>query len=112
MGPLMNLVFKHYNITHTITDTKKSFSTIEYKVRIIFEPKEVFYLTPREVSSLSIFNVYSDDSVEFYDMWYIRKDDMPLLKFFHNHNEFDRWLEEKSKSILDEELNIRNLDYL
>jgi hypothetical protein len=104
MNPILSLLFKHYNITHSITESKK-FNKTEYRVRITFEPKTIHYLTPREVSSLSIFNVYSDDSVEFYDMWYVTKDDMPLLKFFHNLNEFDRWLEEKSKSILDEELN-------
>ena len=100
----MNLIFKHYDVTHFITKSVK-FNKTEYRVRITFEPKKEFYLTPTEISSLSIFNVYSDDSIEFYDMWYITKDDMPLLKFFHTLNEFDRWLEEESKSVLDEELN-------
>ena len=104
MEPLMNLIYKHYNITHFITKSVK-FNKTEYRVRITFEPKKEFYLTPTEISSLAIFNVYSDDSIEFYDMWYVTKDDMPLLKFFHTLNEFDRWLEEESKSILDEELN-------
>lgn len=100
----MNLIFKHYDVTHFITKSVK-FNKTEYRVRITFEPKKEFYLTPTEISSLSIFNVYSDDSIEFYDMWYVTKDDMPLLKFFHTLNEFDRWLEEESKSVLDEELN-------
>ena len=100
----MNLIFKHYDVTHFITKSKK-FNKTEYRVRITFEPKKEFYLTPTEISSLAIFNVYSDDSIEFYDMWYVTKDDMPLLKFFHTLNEFDRWLEEESKSVLDEELN-------
>ena len=100
----MNLIFKHYDVTHLITKSVK-FNKTEYRVRITFEPKKEFYLTPTEISSLAIFNVYSDDSIEFYDMWYVTKDDMPLLKFFHTLNEFDRWLEEESKSILDEELN-------
>jgi hypothetical protein len=104
MNPILSLLLKHYNITHSITESKK-FNKTEYRVNIIFEPKEVFYLTPREVSSLSIFNVYSDDSVEFYDMWYVTKTDIPLLGFFHSLNELDKWLEEKSKSILHEELN-------
>ena len=104
MNPLMNLIFKHYDVTHLITKSVK-FNKTEYRVRITFEPKKEFYLTPTEISSLAIFNVYSDDSIEFYDMWYVTKDDMPLLKFFHTLNEFDRWLEEESKSILDEELN-------
>ena len=104
MKPLMNLIFKHYDVTHLITKSVK-FNKTEYRVRITFEPKKEFYLTPTEISSLAIFNVYSDDSIEFYDMWYVTKDDMPLLKFFHTLNEFDRWLEEESKSILDEELN-------
>ena len=100
----MNLIFKHYDVTHFITKSVK-FNKTEYRVRITFEPKKEFYLTPTEISSLAIFNVYSDDSIEFYDMWYVTKDDMPLLKFFHTLNEFDRWLEEESKNILDEELN-------
>ena len=100
----MNLIFKHYDVTHLITKSVK-FNKTEYRVRITFEPKKEFYLTPTEISSLAIFNVYSDDSIEFYDMWYVTKDDMPLLKFFHTLNEFDRWLEEESKSVLDEELN-------
>jgi hypothetical protein len=104
MGPLLTLIFKHYNVTHLITKSEK-FNKTEYRVRITFEPKKEFYLTPTEISSLAIFNVYSDDSIEFYDMWYVTKDDMPLLKFFHSLNEFDRWLEEESKRILDEELN-------
>ena len=104
MNPLMNLIFKHYDVTHLITKSVK-FNKTEYRVRITFEPKKEFYLTPTEISSLAIFNVYSDDSIEFYDMWYVTKDDMPLLKFFHTLNEFDRWLEEESKSVLDEELN-------
>ena len=104
MNPILSLLLKHYNITHSITESKK-FNKTEYRVRIIFEPKTIHYLTPREVSSLSIFNVYSDDSIEFYDIWYVTKTDIPLLGFFHNLNEFDRWVEDKSKSILDEELN-------
>ena len=104
MNPLMNLIFKHYDVTHLITKSVK-FNKTEYRVRITFEPKKEFYLTPTEISSLAIFNVYSDDSIEFYDMWYVTKNDIPLLGFFHTLNEFDRWLEEKSKSILDEELN-------
>ena len=104
MEPLMNLIFKHYNITYLINKSRK-FNKTEYRVRITFEPKKEFYLTPYQISSLAIFNVYSDDSIEFYDMWYVTKDDMPLLKFFHTLNEFDRWLEEESKSVLDEELN-------
>ena len=104
MNPLMNFIFKHYDVTHFITKSVK-FNKTEYRVRITFEPKKEFYLTPTEISSLAIFNVYSDDSIEFYDMWYVTKDDMPLLKFFHTLNEFDRWLEEESKSVLDEELN-------
>jgi hypothetical protein len=104
MGPLLTLIFKHYNVTHLITKSEK-FNKTEYRVRITFEPKKEFYLTPTEISSLAIFNVFSDNSVEFYDMWYVTKDDMPLLRFFHSLNEFDRWLEEESKRILDEELN-------
>ena len=104
MSPLLTLVFKHYNITHSIHKAEKLNKKF-YNIRIIFEPKKEFYLTPTSVNSLSIFHVYLDDSIEFYDMWYVTKDDMPLLKFFHTLNEFDRWLEEKSKSILDEELN-------
>ena len=104
MNPLMNLIFKHYDVTHLITKSVK-FNKTEYRVRITFEPKKEFYLTPTEISSLAIFNVYSDDSIEFYDMWYVTKNDIPLLGFFHTLNEFDRWLEEESKSILDEELN-------
>jgi hypothetical protein len=104
MNPVLSLLTKHYYITKTITKSEK-FNKTEYRVNIIFEPKTVNYLTPKEVSSLSIFNVYSDDSIEFYDMWYVTKNDIPLLGFFHTLNEFDRWLEEKSKSILDEELN-------
>jgi hypothetical protein len=104
MNPLMNLIFKHYDVTYFITKSVK-FNKTEYRVRITFEPKKEFYLTPTEISSLAIFNVYSDDSIEFYDMWYVTKDDMPLLKFFHTLNEFDRWLKEESKSLLDEELN-------
>jgi hypothetical protein len=104
MNPLMTLIFKHYNVSHLITKSEK-FNKTEYRVRITFEPKKEFYLTPTEISSLAIFNVFSDNSVEFYDMWYVTKDDMPLLRFFHTLNEFDRWLEEESKRILDEELN-------
>jgi hypothetical protein len=104
MNPLLTLIFKHYNVSHLITKSEK-FNKTEYRVRITFEPKKKFYLTPTEISSLTIFNVYSDDSIEFYDMWYVTKDDMPLLRFFHTLNEFDRWLEEESKRILDEELN-------
>jgi hypothetical protein len=104
MGPLLTLIFKHYNVSHLITKSEK-FNKTEYRVRITFEPKKEFYLTPTEISSLAIFNVFSDNSVEFYDMWYVTKDDMPLLRFFHTLNEFDRWLEEESKRILDEELN-------
>jgi hypothetical protein len=104
MGPLLTLIFKHYNVTHLITKSEK-FNKTEYRVRITFEPKIKFYLTPAETSSLAIFDVFSDNSVEFYDMWYVTKDDMPLLRFFHTLNEFDRWLEEESKRILDEELN-------
>ena len=78
---------------------------VENFISDILEAKKEFYLTPTEISSLAIFNVFSDNSVEFYDMWYVTKDDMPLLRFFHTLNEFDRWLEEESKRILDEELN-------
>jgi hypothetical protein len=104
MNPLLTLIFKHYNVSHLITKSEK-FNKTEYRVRITFEPKIKFYLTPDETSSLAIFHVFSDDSFEFYDMWYTTEDDMPLLRFIHTQNELDRWLEEKSKSILDEELN-------
>jgi hypothetical protein len=104
MNPLLTLIFKHYNVSHLITKSEK-FNKTEYRVRITFEPKKEYYLTPAETSSLAIFDVFSDDSFEFYDMWYTTEDDMPLLRFFHTQNELDRWLEDESKRLLYEEFN-------
>ena len=104
MNPLLTLLFKHYNITHSITESKK-FNKTEYRVRIIFEPKTIHYLTPEETSSLAIFDVYPDNSIKLYDMWYLTEDETPLLRFFHSQTELDKWLVDESKKILDEELN-------
>jgi hypothetical protein len=76
-----------------------------YSIVITFEPKTIHYLTPEETSSLAIFDVYPDNSIKLYDMWYLTEDETPLLRFFHSQTELDKWLVDESKKILDEELN-------
>jgi hypothetical protein len=76
-----------------------------YSIVITFEPKIINYLTPEETSSLAVFNVYPDDPIKLYDIWYTTEDDMPLLRFFHSQTELDKWVVNESKKILDEELD-------
>jgi hypothetical protein len=104
MSPLLKLVFKHYNISHSIMVVEKWDKTV-YSILISFEPKTIYYLTPEETSSLANFNVYSDDQIKLSDIWFITEDEMPLLRFFHSHNELDMWVVNESRRILDEELN-------
>lgn len=99
-----NLVLKHYNMTVDTRVQDKSIGKVIY-TWIIFRPKKINTLTPKPVNFYSKY-IYTTpnntDNLSYEDALYIRKDDMPLLKYISGEYYLDEFCEKLARKIAEE----------
>lgn len=99
-----NLVLKHYNMTVDTRVQDKSIGKVIY-TWIIFRPKKINTLTPKPVNFYSKY-IYTTpnktDNLSYEDAFYIRKDDMPLLKYISGEYYLDEFCEKLARKITEE----------
>ena len=101
-----NLVLKHYNMTvdTRVQDKSIGIGKVIY-TWIIFRPKKINTLTPKPVNFYSKY-IYTTpnntDNLSYEDALYIRKDDMPLLKYISGEYYLDEFCEKLARKIAEE----------
>lgn len=101
-----NLVLKHYNMTvdTRVQDKSIGIGKVIY-TWIIFRPKKINTLTPEPINFYSKY-IYTTpnntDNLSYEDALYIRKDDMPLLKYISGEYYLDEFCEKLARKITEE----------
>jgi hypothetical protein len=95
----IKVLFKFYDIREVVK-VKPALHKKIVEVKILFHPKKIFNVTPEVTESKAVFHLWDSGKIDFYDMIYIRKDTMPLLRGVPNLYVLDEWLENKSYELL------------
>lgn len=107
MSSWVKMLFRFYDIREVVKVRPGLHKKI-VEVKILFHPKKIFNITPEVTESKAVFHVWNNGKIDFYDMIYIRKDTMPILKGIGNTYELDEWLEIKSYQLMYEKINQTN----
>ena len=99
-----NIVLKHYDMDVDVRVQGDNVVKAIY-TWIIFTPKKISALTPEPTNFYSQYTYWraSDtDKLSYEDAYYIRKDDMPLIKYISGEYYLDEFCEKLARKVTEE----------
>lgn len=98
------IVLQHYNMDVDVR-VQDGYSNKKIYVWIIFRPKKINSITPEPTNFYAKY-IYSrpnnTDKLSYEDAFYIRKDDMPLIRYITGEYYLDEFCEKLARKITEE----------